>query len=38
VTSSAHGDPEISADGTELYFSDRSGAETRIFVTRRDPL
>jgi hypothetical protein len=38
VTSSAHGDPEISADGTELYFSDRSGAETRIFETRSDTL
>ncbi len=37
VSSTAYGDPEISADGTELYFSMFQGSELKLFVTRRAP-
>lgn len=38
VSSNNYGDPELSADGTELYFTDQGAGGLRIFVTRRDPL
>jgi len=32
------GDPEISADGTDLYFTELQGGDYKIFVTRREAL
>jgi Tol biopolymer transport system component len=37
VSSTAYGDPEISSDGTDLYFSMYQGTELKLFVTHRDP-